>query len=249
MKSRISLKQCAIAAVLMSSLSWSYAQNKSKSYTAASQYHKIAVKGNFAVKLVYSDERKVTIDAAEYPVDKIQIKESKLFKRITVSYPKGKSMGRDNVITFYGNHFEDIKITGDCELTASQQIQENKIKVVGVGNIKATLPVSVDKIDLQQKGEGSFTLTGSAKKASLHLDGRGQIYAANNFITSMVDAQLHGAGTIYSMPSQKLSAKVDGSGSVIYYGNVSNLAMNVKGSGKIVKGEDPSEAAPAEEKE
>ena len=103
----------------------------------------------------------------------------------------------------------------------------NKLSINGSGNIKLINGIQTSKDiefhingsgNIQGEGSGNINLKGKAIQAKYAIAGSGNIQAAD-LEAENTDASISGSGNISCYASQKLVARVKGSGDIAYKGN------------------------------
>jgi len=105
------------------------------------------------------------------------------------------------------------------------------ITASGANKINASR-ISSDEFTLETSGAVQANLSGTASKVSIQISGSGNVNA-DRLIAKEVKIRLNGSGHILVNASQKLDSKINGSGSIIYTGNPSDVDQSITGSGKI----------------
>ena len=96
----------------------------------------------------------------------------------------------------------------------------NKLSINGSGNIKLINGIQTESQECQAgiSGSGNINLKGKAIQAKYAIAGSGNIQAAD-LEAENTDASISGSGNISCYASQKLVARVKGSGDIAYKGN------------------------------
>ncbi|KXX67721.1 GIN domain-containing protein [Flammeovirga sp. SJP92] len=94
--------------------------------------------------------------------------------------------------------------------------------------------ITVRNLSANVSGSGNVQLQGMSSTFTARVSGSGNI-SDYNLISSDVDAQSSGSGSISFTCNDKLYAKVSGSGNILYKGNPTDVQTEVSGSGKIQK--------------
>jgi hypothetical protein len=170
--------------------------------------------------------------------------------------------GDNNVIVQVGSR-QSVVVHADSNLLGrvTMRVRSGRL-VIGTtpGNLSAKSPmfvaVSLPSLDsLRLQGDGNISVTGiNSRNLTVALPGRGNIEAAGT--TTKLDvtisgegtallrqlfardakAALSGDGSIMLTATRSLTAKVSGSGTVLYGGNPPHITQRVTGSGTISAG-------------
>jgi hypothetical protein len=106
-----------------------------------------------------------------------------------------------------------------------------KLQLEGVGSTKLN-QLHDDEFVLQYKGVGAVTANGKVQRFVLRAEGVGSIDARELHAQS-VDARLQGVGSAMVRASESLTAKVEGVGSLTYYGNPKQVSKSADGIGSV----------------
>ncbi|PWK78296.1 putative autotransporter adhesin-like protein [Mucilaginibacter oryzae] len=122
--------------------------------------------------------------------------------------------------------------SGNTTVDGVMTAENAKIALSGSGNIKTA--VKSGTLDIKISGSGSIDVKGSTGLAECRISGSGQING-KSLSTETVEASIAGSGDINIMASKKVSARISGSGSVLYSGSASIGETRYAGSGRISK--------------
>ena len=106
-----------------------------------------------------------------------------------------------------------------------------KFQMEGVGDTNLN-QLSGDEFLLRYKGVGSLTATGRVQHFVLNAEGVGSINA-RELEAKSVQARLAGVGSAKVRASESLNAKVEGVGSLTYYGNPKQVSKSTDGIGSV----------------
>lgn len=107
------------------------------------------------------------------------------------------------------------------------------LEITGAGNIRSSNAFSSDSLFLTINGAGNIEINGSGDFLSCLINGAGNINAGE-YITKQCVALTRGAGNCTINVTEKLNAKVEGVGSIYYYGNPEIVEAVITGIGNIV---------------
>ncbi len=109
--------------------------------------------------------------------------------------------------------------------------QLKRFQMDGVGDTTLN-NVSGESFQLNYQGVGALTVHGKVQRFVLTAKGVGTINA-RGLDAQNVDASLEGVGSVIVRAGQSLNAKVQGIGSLTYYGKPAQIAKSVEGIGSI----------------
>lgn len=96
--------------------------------------------------------------------------------------------------------------------------------------------LSGEQFRLSYQGVGSLTVTGQVQRFVLRAQGVGSL-DAKGLNARHVDARLEGVGSADVRASESLTAKVEGVGSLTYYGKPARITKSVEGVGRVTAGD------------
>lgn len=100
-------------------------------------------------------------------------------------------------------------------------------------NIKGTF----QNLAIRQIGSGNVSMRGKTDRGVIVLEGSGMI-DNHLLLTEDVDISIYGSGLVFCHVLGSLSASIDGSGRIYYYGEPSSLEKNIVGKGLVLPAED-----------
>jgi hypothetical protein len=108
------------------------------------------------------------------------------------------------------------------------------VSLEGAGNI-AVSGIHSGALSVALPGSGNIDVTGTATKLDVTIDGEGTTML-RGLIARDAKAAIDGDGSISLTATRSLTARVSGSGTVMYGGNPPHVAQSVTGSGTITAG-------------
>ena len=198
-----------------------------------SDYDVISVGGSFDVVLVKGKEGKITIEAesnlmkyiiTEVSGDKLKIR----FKKNT-----NIRTTRRLLVTVPFQDLEKVSIGGSGNIHSKEVIKANKftMSVAGSGNIN--LKVDADTVKSSIAGSGDINVSGRASDLNCSIAGSGNINAYGLKVASTT-ARITGSGNIKTTASDRVDAKVVGSGNIYYKGSATHIKSKSIGSGDVI---------------
>jgi hypothetical protein len=124
--------------------------------------------------------------------------------------------------------------TGDIE-APGMQAETFTVNANGAGNFE--LPdLKADVLMVTISGAGNVTVTGEATAQTVKINGLGQ-HQARDLWSTTAEVEINAAGSATVRVSDELDAKINGAGSIYYYGNPT-VSQRVTGVGRISRIED-----------
>ena len=106
--------------------------------------------------------------------------------------------------------------------------------IEGAGNIQTENNISSENMICNVNGAGNITLTGSGNYMDCSIIGAGNI-SAKDFTVKQCKSLIQGTGSITLYASEKLDARVEGTGVIYYYGNPQDVNTFIEGLGQIIR--------------
>jgi len=122
-----------------------------------------------------------------------------------------------------GNAAGDGVLTGDV-----------KVSISGSGSAELT-GLDLGSLVAELSGSGNLALAGRSTTARITISGSGD-YNGRALANGRCEIELSGSGNARVEVSDRLTANVQGSGSITYAGNPKQIDRSVSGSGRIVPG-------------
>ncbi|MGC9397323.1 MAG: head GIN domain-containing protein [Anaerolineae bacterium] len=123
---------------------------------------------------------------------------------------------------------------GDIE-APNMQAETFSVNANGAGNFEL-LHLTADSLVVTISGAGNVTVTGEATAQTVKINGLGQ-HQARDLWSTTAEVEINAAGSATVRVSDALDAKINGAGSVYYYGNPT-VSQRVTGVGRISRIED-----------
>ncbi|HVO74489.1 MAG TPA: head GIN domain-containing protein [Ignavibacteriaceae bacterium] len=108
----------------------------------------------------------------------------------------------------------------------------NSLSINGAGKIITQQPIDCDELTCFINGAGSINLKGSGNYLNCGINGAGDINT-RELIVEKCKAVVNGAGSCTVYASEEIDASINGTGSIIYYGNPGNIKTSILGTGQI----------------
>ena len=108
-----------------------------------------------------------------------------------------------------------------------------EVSIIGSGDVNLT-GIAQDNVSLKISGSGDITADGSVQQLTAVVNGSGDLMLSKlraDYATIMIN----GSGDAEIWVKQSLTAEINGSGNIEYYGNPPSVQSEVHGSGDIIK--------------
>ncbi len=195
-------------------------------------FNSIGVSGSFDVELRHGKEGKIEIEIEEnllpYLITEVDGKHLKIrWKRNARIRTK---RGVHLVVHF--KNLEDIGLSGSGDVVSRDPIKSETFSAAVSGSGDMELNVVAKSVSLAVSGSGDMELEGSCDEFSAAVSGSGDIDAID-LKAKNADVSVSGSGEMTVYASEKLKARVAGSGGVEYKGSPRIEDIKVSGSGNV----------------
>lgn len=196
-------------------------------------YNGVSVGSSFDVVLFKGKEGNITIEGEENIIpyiitevdgDLLKVKYKKntninTTKRLTVSVPF--------------KYIEKVSLGGSGNIKSEDVIKTNELAIGlgGSGNIK--LMIDAREVTAKIGGSGNIKIGGTAEELECSIAGSGSV-KAYELKTNIATVTIAGSGNVRTTVSNRIKAKVVGSGNVYYKGNPSKIDSRSVGSGDVI---------------
>jgi hypothetical protein len=197
-------------------------------------YEQVSVGGSFDVTLESGEEGKLVIqiedNLAEYLITEVQDGQLKIKWKKGVRIKTNKSIK----ITIPFKHIDGVSLAGSGNIITKDPVVSHdlELNVAGSGNMN----IDVKASDLTSKvaGSGNMTVNGVTTRLECKIAGSGN-FRGYELTSRDANAVIAGSGSIHATINGKLSAKIAGSGSVLYKGTGTTENVKIAGSGNVSK--------------
>jgi hypothetical protein len=190
----------------------------------------IAVKGR--VNIEQGNTYKVDIQADDKTRENIKLELSG--DELQIGSKHGAKISDDLVINITVETLNAVSVAGSSNVYIDKTFTTDKmdLSIAGSGNLKVT-DLKTDKVSGSIAGSGNLVLAGGQTESDVDISiaGSGNV-DASGFTGATGDVEIAGSGDCRINVSEKLTASIAGSGSVLYKGNPL-VKSETAGSGKV----------------
>jgi hypothetical protein len=198
-------------------------------------FDKMSVSGAFDVDLVNGKEGKMEIKIEKnllpYLVTEVQNGNLKIKWKTGTNIHTNKGVH----LTVYFKDLSGVAMSGSGDIVSRDIIKSDSFDVAVSGSGDITLNLDTNTTDARVSGSGDLDFKGSTDSFSARVSGSGDI-AAYELMANNADVRISGSGGMTLSVSDKLYARISGSGSVKYKGNPKIEDIKVSGSGSVRSG-------------
>ncbi|NOU58914.1 head GIN domain-containing protein [Marinifilum caeruleilacunae] len=188
----------------------------------------VSQENNTSVKIKgYSDDLEEIITEVDGSTLKIKRKKNKGWGWNSRSFKKVE-------VYISTPNVEDLRISGSGNIIAKTPIESGSIdySISGSGNIIID-QLKADNLECHISGSGDIRLKGACKdEFEIHISGSGDI-EAGYFEAKSVEVRISGSGDCKVYASERINARVAGSGDIYYRGQPKYVDSKSAGSGSI----------------
>jgi hypothetical protein len=125
-----------------------------------------------------------------------------------------------------------IDISGSSDVFFKEGINADKMELSVSGSGDVIGKLNAKSLETRVSGSGDIKLAGNAQTATIRMNGSGD-FSGRDFVTAVTMVSISGSGDATVNASQKLDARVSGSGDIRYAGNPKQVSKSTSGSGDI----------------
>jgi len=201
-----------------------------------SGFSSIEVNGSFDVFITQGSTESVKVEAEREDLDKIvtEVKNGVLRidnKRSTggMSWDWGN---RKRVVRVVVRNVNAVNVngSGDVAFNEGLRTQSLSLMVRGSGDVEGR--IEADNLECGLSGSGDVALSGRADNLNVKVSGSGD-FDARKLQTVSAAVKLSGSGDASINASQRVDAKLSGSGDIRYTGTAKQISTSKSGSGDI----------------
>lgn len=129
---------------------------------------------------------------------------------------------------------EALKVAGSATVQTENTFRSKQLALAVTGSGSIRMPLEADDLDLKVTGSGDMNLQGQAENTRIRISGSGEVNAPSLRVQSC-EIRISGSGDCQIWAEEALTARISGSGRVLYSGSPQQLNVQSSGSGKVVK--------------
>jgi len=207
--------------------------NVSTQTRKTSDYDAVSVGGSFNVVLVKGKEGQITIKGEENLMKYIITEVSG--NKLKIKFKKNVNVRttRKLLVTVPYRDLEKVSLGGSGNIRSEEIIKTDKFTMSVAGSGNMNLIVDANTIKSSIAGSGDINISGKATELNCSITGSGNINAYDLKVVA-TSARITGSGNIKTTASDRVDAKVVGSGNIYYKGKATHIKSKSIGSGDIV---------------
>ena len=204
----------------------------SETFTIAN-FSKVNLDFSADVNYVYDKDYYVSVDAQQNVIDQMDIEKNG--STLCLKFKTGTHLVKFDKVTFtiHSPSFEGGNVSGSGDLYVRGGFKSTNLNLDVSGSGKIDIQtIETDNVDATISGSGKMEVhSGTATSINSKISGSGKILL-EDLEAQDVTTKTSGSGTTKVWATNKLNAKITGSGDVYYRGNPSTT-VDITGSGKV----------------
>ena len=201
------------------------------------EYDAVAVAGWFDVDIVNGREGELSLQGEENLLEYIitEVKNGKLTIKVKKGYNlQSSTWKRGILVTVPVEEINSVALSGSGDIVGKDVLRADDFSASMSGSGDINLSVEADNLKTVISGSGDIELSGKARDFDVTVSGSGDVDAFD-LEADHVKANVSGSANIKVTANQSLTARVSGSGDILYKGDPDKVDSKASGSGDINK--------------
>ena len=201
------------------------------------EYDAVAVAGWFDVDIVNGREGELSLQGEENLLEYIitEVKNGKLTIKVKKGYNlQSSTWKRGILVTVPVEEINSVALSGSGDIVGKDVLRADDFSASMSGSGDINLSVEADNLKTVISGSGDIELSGKARDFDVTISGSGDVDAFD-LEADHVKANVSGSANIKVTANQSLTARVSGSGDILYKGDPDKVDSKASGSGDINK--------------
>jgi len=199
---------------------------------STSDYDTINVVGFMDVILEKGNEGTITVKTDENLQEYISVESKNGILTLKVKKGFNLSTKKGVHITVPFTDISELSLTGSGDVHNKDVIKTNLMEVELTGSGDMILDIEAAGINAKLTGSGDMEISGKVTDLEIKVTGSGD-FVSKSLISENTEAYVSGSGDATVYASNRLKARVHGSGDIKYVGNPGRTDLKVLGSGDI----------------
>lgn len=209
--------------------------NAQKETRELAPFHKISIALAANVYLEPAQHQSLEIEAEEELMEHLitEVKNGELQIKLEKAW-QNKRWKSTPTIYISLPELEALKVAGSASVQTEKTFRSKQLELAVSGSGSIRMPLEADDLDLKVTGSGDMDLQGQAENARIRISGSGEVNASSLRVQSC-EIRISGSGDCRIRAEEALTARISGSGRVLYSGTPQQLNVQTSGSGAVVK--------------
>lgn len=200
-----------------------------KEKRTVSDFTKVAISGSGQLFIKQGETEALTIEADSHFLPEVK---SEVIDKTLHLGPK-ESITKP-LINYYltVKNIEDIHTAGEIVLSSNGSISAKTLNLVTAGAGKVDLKLKTDTLNIEAAGSSEITLSGTVITQTFKIAGTSKIQS-KKLVAKNTQVEIKGAGEAEVNSTETLAVKIEGVGTVKYYGEP-KITQEISGAGEII---------------
>ncbi len=205
-----------------------------------SGFHAIVLSGSFDVYITQGPSESVRVKAPSNVISHIITEVNgdvlKLHDRNNTFSWTSIFSGHSKIAVYVTvKDIRSIILSGSGDVYFKNGLNAGKLELTCTGSGDVTGNMNVKMLNASVSGSGDMKISGKAETSTVSVSGSGD-FSAHGLITATTMVRVTGSGDASVNATQKLDARVSGSGDIRYTGGAREVSSSSSGSGEIHRG-------------
>ncbi|MGN7720120.1 head GIN domain-containing protein [Chitinophaga sp. 22620] len=194
----------------------------------------LTIEGPVEIQVRQGQQLPVKIEAEDNVMRLIETHVSGSTLRVKIR--NGVNLKRIKPIHVYvqGEQYKKIIFSGSGSLKGPDTIRATGFTYEINGSADADLKVDANEVRMYVNGSGNLRLEGRSNAWYSEINGSGNV-GGRDFQTASADMNVNGSGEQTIWVTDRLDARISGSGNIRYKGAPGTVNVKIAGSGKVIK--------------
>ena len=195
-------------------------------------YDIINVSGSMEVYLEKGKEGTIQVTAEDNVLEHILVESDGTTLKISMKKNTSLRNTKQIKIKVPFESLSELSMIGSGEFEGKDLIKSDGLKLSIKGSGEINLKVETNSIIADLNGSGEIELSGSTKQINAKTTGSGK-FKCEDLIADQANFDISGSGNSYIFVKNSLTGNIRGSGEIVFGGNPSINTVKVSGSGKM----------------
>ena len=230
-----SLTKILFAVLFLAGTNSAFADTQDRRLTG---FHAISLSASFDLYITQGGSESVKVEAPGDLMDKIITEVDGDVLKIRTknsTFNWGNMFSNKRIVIHVSvKDIRSIGISGSGDVFFKDGIRADKLEIHVSGSGDVAGKVAAKTLQVSVTGSGDISLSGSAENSTVGMSGSGD-FSGRNLVTAISTVRVSGSGDVTVNATQRLDARISGSGDIRYTGGASQVSTSSSGSGDIHK--------------
>lgn len=197
-------------------------------------FEEVTIDGSMDVIIEQGPAKPLTIEAEDNVMRFVETYISGTTLRIRMRDGLNLRKHKQIIVHIQSEDYRKVVFSGSGEVTTPDTIRSTQFTADLNGSGNARLKVDANELRLYLSGSGNIRAEGKSRDYQANIEGSGNIHA-DAVKTVNANVKITGSGNQSISVSDRLDARITGSGNIRYSGNPPTVNVHISGSGKVIK--------------